>query len=92
MTRILCAVFLTTAFVHNAHGEGRVRCTDHQVSWEFHSYYVQGRRCWAKGYPGKYRRSELYWEAEPGKAATPVYVPWEAEHRWQDYSGWSHQE
>ena len=76
-----------------AFSEDKIRCSETQVDWSWHSYRVEGRRCWAKGYPGKYRPSQLYWPTpEPIPITTPMKLPWEMNYRWVDPNGWSHGE
>jgi len=87
-TIILGIVFAITAIIRHAHGSERVQCAERQVTWQYHSYQVEGRRCWARGRPGKYEPSDLYWP-------TPIrHLYWEQEYRWQwqDPAGWSHRE
>jgi len=70
-----------------ARGEERVRCAAEPGRGEWHSYKVDGRKCWAKGRSGKYDPSELYWEPTPIQTS-----PWINEYRWHDPTGWTHQE
>jgi len=89
----LLRAILGTMKVLVARGEDRIPCSETQRSWEWHSYRVDGRRCWAKRHPGKYRPSQLYWPVpEPMPITTPMKPPWEIEYRWVDPNGQTHQE
>jgi len=84
---------LATIRIISAHGEDRTACAESQLTWEFHSYRVDGRKCWARGHPGKFRPSQLYWpELKALPITTPMVPPWEMEWRWVDPTGWTHQE
>jgi len=63
-----------------------VKCSATQITDEYHSYKVDGRKCWVKGKPGKYSVDELYWEQK-----VPNLI-WQEEYRWRDPTGWTHQE
>jgi len=88
--KLLCTAGFVVAWLvalELAQARERVKCSETQVNDEYHSYQVNGKKCWAKGKPGKYDPvTDLYWEI-------PVpNVIWQEEHRWVDPSGQTHKE
>ena len=57
----VAALILFLAIGRYAYGESRVRCAESPGKGQWHSRQVDGRRCWFKGYHGKFSASELYW-------------------------------
>src|SRR5262249_43079717 len=101
----VAALILFLAIGRYAYGESRVHCAESPGKGQWHSRQVDGRRCWVKGYHGKFSASELYWPApepiaiaEPMPAPEPIAIteqkraPRDQERRWVDPRGWSHQE
>ena len=101
----VAALILFLAIGRYAYGESHVRCAESPGKGQWHSRQVDGRRCWFKGYHGKFSASELYWPApdpiaitEPTPASEPIAItgpmpaPWDQGRRWVDPRGWSHQE
>jgi hypothetical protein len=94
----VAALILFLAIGRYAYGESGVRCAESPGKGQWHSRQVDGRRCWFKGYHGKFSASELYWPAPEMPAPEPIAIteqmraPWDQGRRWVDPRGWSHQE
>jgi len=87
--RLICTAGFVVAWLiclELAQAKEQIKCSETQVTGEYHSYQINGKKCWAKGKPGKYSPDELYWEKKVPN------VIWQEEYRWRDPTGWTHGE